>query len=553
MTVTRLSNSITFKVHDVAPVTNAMQTWKTYEGINALLTESEGKGFAPILSCSGYNSSTVCQVTHHALIASIHTAFAEHRPLVLSPDMLWITLMQGFAQHVRNNSERLRPLLVSHAGKKELSVVWPGFNADSPESDWQGLIDSLGEAMHESIGPAFNFLMCDFSTTGPLERTVCAITILDTYEPYFEYVMYCICGIPTITLEGSPADWRALRAKVEHFTAFDLDWWLASVRPILDQFVRAADGDIDEEYWQNVYKLKKAYGWERINGWAIRLIPYIRNGQTGSFNVPNPMCAHPFVIEADVEDDGPPVFSKQVPGLIASSLPSGLSVVPLTIKSDKSARTMQLIGGFVGMEQVGDSQAIRPKLGWAVRKGASHDSMFDNLPTDCVVVPPLSSDGFTFNLQRLDDPSKWGGTPLPGAISTFYRHCNGIRFGADGVGKFRPMDRLERVGRPDEGEKKAAKLAEFLQRFLTDDMTAEEREKFKLESEEMFMKPGIDWLAFYDLPDGSLLAVDLEWEKGDDTKENVRRIDYAKGTSEVVFECIDEALAELVKNGGFVC
>ena len=52
---------------DVAAVTNSKATWKTHEGINALLFQSEGAGCQSILSCSGYNSSTVRQITNHAL------------------------------------------------------------------------------------------------------------------------------------------------------------------------------------------------------------------------------------------------------------------------------------------------------------------------------------------------------------------------------------------------------------------------------------------------------------------------------------------------------
>jgi hypothetical protein len=92
----------------------------------------------------------------------------------------------------------------------QLALGVDGFNPDSPESDWQGLIDGLGGLLKASIGETYDELMADFSTTGPLEKTVCAITILDAYEAYFEYVVYCICGIPSITLEGSVSDWRTL-------------------------------------------------------------------------------------------------------------------------------------------------------------------------------------------------------------------------------------------------------------------------------------------------------------------------------------------------------
>jgi hypothetical protein len=50
----------------------------------------------------------------------VSQAFAEHRPLVLTPDCVWLTIEQGFAHHVAENAETLRPRLVRHEGKQEL-------------------------------------------------------------------------------------------------------------------------------------------------------------------------------------------------------------------------------------------------------------------------------------------------------------------------------------------------------------------------------------------------------------------------------------------------
>src|SRR5579871_1790356 len=36
----------------------------------------------------------------HPLIDSVHTAFSQHRPLLLSPDSIWLVLAQGFAHHI---------------------------------------------------------------------------------------------------------------------------------------------------------------------------------------------------------------------------------------------------------------------------------------------------------------------------------------------------------------------------------------------------------------------------------------------------------------------
>jgi len=565
MTITRVSDRfITFPIHDVAAVTNSMATWKAHEGINALLLQSEGDGCQPILSCSGYNANTVRRITNHALIEAAHTAFAEHRPLSLSPDMLWITIMQGIAQHVHNNPERLRKRLVSHEGKAVVAAAVSGFDPDSPESDWQGLIDSLGASLKDNIGETYDQLMTDFSTTGPLERTVCAITILDAYEAYFEYVVTCVCGIPSITLEGSVSDWRNLREKIEILAHFEVDWWLSSLRPILDHFVRAADGDIDLEYWQNIYKLKKAYGWDRINGWIARLIPYIRHYQTGSFTVANPLLNEPFVIEPDKEPETGYGMFFNLPGLISTSLPSGLSLVPFKFKGDFGSKNMQLVGGFVGIEQVGQNHTIRPKLGWAVRNLGGIDSLLHSLGEGCNVVPPLEHSEFEQALNRLGNRASFGGMPLPGELSTFYRKCNGIKYSALGSGEFRSIAKCERVCLPGETDYYANESEVLRQKCLEEGLSLEDYLEREREAErEVTCADTRKWLVFFDFSDGTYLAVDLEPGRGDSDSEDhtsdwssdsrrnkVRRIDPVARTSQVVFGSMKEALGALIGGNG---
>jgi hypothetical protein len=76
----------------------------------------------------------------------------------------------------------------------------------------------------------------------------------------------CVCGIPEVTIEGTSDDWRRIRARIEVLETFGLDWWVSRLRPILDEFVHAADGKPDREFWQAIYKPKKFYFAESATG-----------------------------------------------------------------------------------------------------------------------------------------------------------------------------------------------------------------------------------------------------------------------------------------------
>lgn len=49
-------------------------------------------------------------------------AYVHHIPLILNPDHVWLVIVQGFAAHVKLNSEKLRDKFVKHDGKKTLEI-----------------------------------------------------------------------------------------------------------------------------------------------------------------------------------------------------------------------------------------------------------------------------------------------------------------------------------------------------------------------------------------------------------------------------------------------
>ena len=94
-----------------------------------------------------------------------------------------------------------------------------------------------------------DLIVADFSTTGPVERAASEIVLLDAMQAYFAYEMHTFCGIPSITLEGTATGLGSDCSPDRAIRAIDLDWWVDALRPILDQFVAAANGIIDRQFW----------------------------------------------------------------------------------------------------------------------------------------------------------------------------------------------------------------------------------------------------------------------------------------------------------------
>ena len=77
-------------------------------------------------------------------------------------------------------------------------------------------ISGFREQLREAVGPGLpRLLSCDFSTSTDVERMAGDVVLMDTLSPYFDFVMACLCGIPRITLLGTPEDWRSIRARLD--------------------------------------------------------------------------------------------------------------------------------------------------------------------------------------------------------------------------------------------------------------------------------------------------------------------------------------------------
>ena len=531
MTILRTDdNRITFAVHDVVPATEPIPVLKTRDVLDELLrvtTERSKSEQEKLIYCSGYNSDSIA-AHYHPLFWAVHGAFSQHRPLVLSPDMIWITIIQGLSQHVRNNSEALRHKFVEHARKMELQVTRDDILEGSPENAWEEVVADFSVLLEGKLGQKYESLIANFSTTGSVERTVCQIALMDVFQPYFTYSLKCICGIPSVTLEGSPSDWLALRKKIEFLVDYDLEWWVKDLRIILDEFQHAANGNYNRSFWLNIYKQTSRYGASIINGWIVRLIPYLKNWSSGNYSVINPEIGKPFPVldlSESKEDDHE--------GIVTTNLiPSGISQVPVKVSFVQSGakQLMLFVAGFIGIEQDERTLALRPKLGWAILESGSRDQMLCDLPADCTLVPPADMAELDEQMRAFSSHSF--GVRVPDDLIRFYKECNGLQFEDASAIKFVPVRQLKtefsfatlvmseeeflssqepsiaesklagaKSSTPDKGTlmQRADKLSEFFG-MNKEDITAE--------AEENIRKMG-DWLKVAEMPDGIYFALEL--------------------------------------------
>ena len=62
----------------------------------------------------------------HPFVGAVHQAYADHRPLVLSPDMFWLLVTQGLALHINNHPDDYREQFGASAEKQIIKVQHDG-------------------------------------------------------------------------------------------------------------------------------------------------------------------------------------------------------------------------------------------------------------------------------------------------------------------------------------------------------------------------------------------------------------------------------------------
>lgn len=285
----------------------------------------------------------VAEVSCHGLFEATRLAFERHFPLVLSPDAVWLTVAQGFARHVDAHAEALRSRFVAHQGKVTLTVA-----CDALDSE---VVHEFSAALRVHLGPKRDLFVCDFSTTGPRERVASEVVLMAAMKHYFDYEEGSVCGIPEVTLEGTPDDWRSVRRRASTVSEFDCAWWIDALLPVLDEFVAASEGRVDTDFWRLIYRHVEGDmcgGGPTVTGWINTLFPYLREGENrglarwregldGSFDAPTP-----------------------------DAFPQGCSHAPFLWQGVRGDREMEFVAGVLGVTQDPTTYALRPAIGWAV-------------------------------------------------------------------------------------------------------------------------------------------------------------------------------------------
>lgn len=322
-----------------------------------LVSNSVPYGYKPEILAYSFADEKMASMREDVFLDALVDAYADHRPFVLSPDAVWQLISFNFSEYVNSHSEEMRSLLVSHEGVKDLIIMTKEDILGNKNADWSDIFEKFSTAIAKNTkGDIAQLMTSDFTTTGPTERIASQITLMESLKSYFHYVAGRIaCGIPNITLKGTPDDWRKVAEKVQGLEKYNMGWWTKELKPIMAEFVKTAEGHPDKKFWKDIVmqdrpdrlrgggcSLEKPTD---LDGWVVKLFPDMKKGQM--------RATIPY---------------GRMQGAELSNVQFKYQLIdPITMKVIEETDIM-LYAGFVGVTVDKATGALEPKIGWVARK-----------------------------------------------------------------------------------------------------------------------------------------------------------------------------------------
>jgi hypothetical protein len=320
----------------------------------------EVEAFSPV---DGQEWIAPMQSIGHPFIAAAHRAFADHRPLALSPDMIWLLLVQMAAEEVHAAPEKYRALFADHEhGSRTMEVRRDEFVLGAPQNDWPGVFSELeGKIVAKvPVSPAADFSHA-FSTSTPTEIAARRVVLLKAASAYYNYQVGTLCGIPRIELHGTADDWRWIRERVAGLRKFNMERRVKALTPVLDECVAAAEGKANSAFWKSFYKYASESGSSYVSGWINTF--FIKENDESLDGVLDPKFSWIAPPEQKGRDG-----AANFPLAITTSDYSSKGVVDVDFIWDHLGKTfpMRWRAGFMGVAQDRKSMTLKPVIAWQV-------------------------------------------------------------------------------------------------------------------------------------------------------------------------------------------
>lgn len=218
---------------------------------------------------------------HQNYLHYLENCWANHLGIVITPDIIWYTILSEFAFIVKSLPETFRHIFANSTNKKTL-IVKAGGN-EMP-------LDKLVDLLKTEVPIDTSTFFPNFEFTKNSQFAFLA-TFCDICSPYYDYSMM-LCGFPFIKVKGTIDDWKLLKdhwvnlkniIKNADMTKLDkIAIWETNIDNTLNNILSNFD---DKNFWEKIFSLKKCGSGHQTeaSGWLTELfvdqpkLKYVKN------------------------------------------------------------------------------------------------------------------------------------------------------------------------------------------------------------------------------------------------------------------------------------
>jgi hypothetical protein len=213
-------------------------------------------------------------IFHCSYLDYLSMCYSHHIGIILTPDILYYTLLCELAEEVKNSPEKYRSIFTKNIDTEEKEQVII-INEDPVVIDIHILYSAVCNRLPDNFDTEFTE---EFSTSTVQSKTAFMMSFLDCVSSYYDYGMM-MCGIPHIRVLGSIDDYNKITTKIDSFkTIFpDLIPYFKRFKAIVTEI---KDSD-DPIFYKKIFSFREcgSGGDEEVCGWfsdLYRCHPQVR-------------------------------------------------------------------------------------------------------------------------------------------------------------------------------------------------------------------------------------------------------------------------------------
>jgi len=224
---------------------------------------------------------------HRNYLDYLAKAYNCHGNIVISPNIIWYTILSELSRFIVTNNEECRHLF-TRSDKKETIIV----HVDDPT---QITLSALKQELKKQIPVNVDLFLPAWSTTTNDARLACLAAFCEACTPYYSY-MTMLCGFNSIKIDGTLHDWgkmQVLAGELSGMIPGAGGVYMKKVENQVGEIVQGLQND-NAEFFKDVLKTEicGSGNQQNIGGWFINFFmeiprtPHVENFNSHIARVP---------------------------------------------------------------------------------------------------------------------------------------------------------------------------------------------------------------------------------------------------------------------------